>query len=147
MTALFVEGTVSIRWCNLSLNYKKANKSVFEIRAETCRTETQFCYLYMTKKGSLLDRRKFRQSGSVVWHLFRRLKSEHILWDILHILHFNKWYIAWHHYDSHYFHCCFTGEFQSPPYLTPKPTGSPSIGRQVSALSDTDRHHSSTGSS
>ena len=48
--------------------------TVFKIRFETCRTAAQFWQnLYMTKKESLLDRRKFCRSGSAVRHLFWRL--------------------------------------------------------------------------
>ena len=48
--------------------------SVFKIRFETCWTAAQFWQnLYMTKKESLPDRRKFCRSGSAVRHLFWRL--------------------------------------------------------------------------
>ena len=50
------------------------SNAVFKIRFETCRTTAQFWQnLYMTKKESLPDRRKFCRSGSAVRHLFWRL--------------------------------------------------------------------------
>ena len=70
--------------CSAILNFRQANvsyyhdnnimTSVFKIRAETCRTEAQFCQnVYMIKNESLPDWPKFCLSGSAVQHLFWRL--------------------------------------------------------------------------
>ena len=56
------------------ISEKIATITVFKIRSETCRNETQFCEnLYMIKKESLPDRHKFCRSISAVRHLFWRL--------------------------------------------------------------------------
>ena len=59
---------------------------VFKIRFETCRTAAQFWQnLYMTKKESLPDRRKFCRSGSAVRPLFWRLYHTILLHNIIKI--------------------------------------------------------------
>ena len=61
--------------------------TVFKIRFETCRTAAQFWQnLYMTKKESLPDRRKFCRSGSAVRHLFWRLYQTWLYSGVLPVL-------------------------------------------------------------